>query len=557
MPGQHERTEPAERDLSSPDAAPGRDRLGLVAQGDARETDRSPWHRYGALASAAAAVAAPPGPAEEPREPKDGASRPAESAALAADVTGEGRSAGNPQPAGDDPRAGGEAVPGDDSGSGELAAAGGPPGADGAATDAGDSVGQGGPATAKAEPADHGAGPLPGSGPGAATAESSEARAPNAGVAAADVAPADVAPPSTVPPSTATATTAGAGQVRGGAGHASAGMPGPVSPRPPRGSLADLRQRLEELPFGHPSSPYHVDGERKSPPPRLRHLELAPPQQARTVAGPVLAAASGQRQVDADADGPGTPDADGGWLDLALRTPDWEDVPALLTMTAAPPDPADLTEDQRRLADEAYDRLRAAEGRDLFGADTGTGLTAAIRRVSEQLAHGTLAPDSEQHALIGPEEFRARYADMIRRHPERSAESLADRVPGALSYSFVLNASLYAAGIWLVQDALEAAGFQLRARRNGWNGATDKCVVTLWLEPDSGVLFSVQFHTAASLEAQHLARMSAALIADPRIPRAEAENLAGDLAEAWQALPAPPGTSHISDYADSPGPGLS
>jgi hypothetical protein len=120
----------------------------------------------------------------------------------------------------------------------------------------------------------------------------------------------------------------------------------------------------------------------------------------------------------------------------------------------------------------------------------------------------------------------------------------------------VLDASLYAAGIWLVQDALEAAGFQLRARRNGWNGATDKCVVTLWLDVDSGVLFSVQFHTAASLEAQHLARTSAALIADPRIPRAEAENLAGDLAEAWAALPSPPGTSHISDYADSPGPGL-
>ena len=48
--------------------------------------------------------------------------------------------------------------------------------------------------------------------------------------------------------------------------------------RPEPGSWADLRQRLERLPYGHPSSPYHVDGERKPPPPRLMHLELAPPR---------------------------------------------------------------------------------------------------------------------------------------------------------------------------------------------------------------------------------------------------------------------------------------
>src|SRR5215467_1279696 len=56
--------------------------------------------------------------------------------------------------------------------------------------------------------------------------------------------------------------------------------PDAVGSRPQPGSLADFRQRLERLPYGHPSSPYHVDGERKPPPPRLRHLELAPPAAA-------------------------------------------------------------------------------------------------------------------------------------------------------------------------------------------------------------------------------------------------------------------------------------
>src|SRR5216683_6876498 len=39
---------------------------------------------------------------------------------------------------------------------------------------------------------------------------------------------------------------------------------------PVPGSWADLSQRLERLPYGHPSSPYHVDGELKPPPPRDR-----------------------------------------------------------------------------------------------------------------------------------------------------------------------------------------------------------------------------------------------------------------------------------------------
>ena len=44
--------------------------------------------------------------------------------------------------------------------------------------------------------------------------------------------------------------------------------------RPLRGSVTDLRQRLELLPPGHPSSPYQDDGSRRSPVIRLKDLEL-------------------------------------------------------------------------------------------------------------------------------------------------------------------------------------------------------------------------------------------------------------------------------------------
>jgi hypothetical protein len=171
-----------------------------------------------------------------------------------------------------------------------------------------------------------------------------------------------------------------------------------------------------------------------------------------------------------------------------------------------------------------------------------------IREVEASLEYGELAPDTEQNSLLEPNAFKARFAAMLARYPDRSPELLARRIPGAISYSFVFDAERYAAGILMVQDTLTARGFQLLARRNDWNNATNRCVATMWHDPTSGLPFEVQFHTAASLEAQQLARSSATVIRDPRIPSAEAANLQSDLAAAWSALPAPPGYSQIGEY---------
>lgn len=308
-------------------------------------------------------------------------------------------------------------------------------------------------------------------------------------------------------------------------------------PEPPvPGSLADLRQRLERLPYGHPSSPYHVDGERKPPPHRLKHLELAPPTPSR-----VAHAHSQPPIVDDDPIAVATtPDAP-----IAATTPG---APAAAATPGAESRSANLTQDQVRIANDAYDRFRAAEGRNLFGSYGSTGLTSVLRGVETVLEYGELAPDTEQNALLEPNAFKARFAAMLARYPDRSAELLARRIPGAISYSFIFDAERYSAGIWMVQDALTATGFQLLARRNDWNNTANRCVATMWHDPTSGLPFEVQFHTTASLEAQQLARSSATLIGDPRIPSAEAANLRSDLAAAWAALHAPPGHSQIGVY---------
>jgi hypothetical protein len=137
---------------------------------------------------------------------------------------------------------------------------------------------------------------------------------------------------------------------------------------------------------------------------------------------------------------------------------------------------------------------------------------------------------------------------MLRRYPDRTVDRLARRVPGAISYAFIFDSDRYSADIWIAQEALTAQGFQLLARRNDWNSEANRCVATMWQDPAHDVPFQVEFHTTASLEAQQLARTSANLINDPRIPSAEAAHLEAGLAEAWAALPAPPGNSEIGNY---------
>jgi hypothetical protein len=72
--------------------------------------------------------------------------------------------------------------------------------------------------------------------------------------------------------------------------------------RPARGSLTDLRQRLDRLPSGHPSSPYHDDGSRKPPVVRLKDLELPLPGEAGTGETEAHQAYAGEAHADTYAD---------------------------------------------------------------------------------------------------------------------------------------------------------------------------------------------------------------------------------------------------------------
>jgi hypothetical protein len=177
-----------------------------------------------------------------------------------------------------------------------------------------------------------------------------------------------------------------------------------------------------------------------------------------------------------------------------------------------------------RIAEDAYDRFRAADGRSLLGGhDCGSGLTAAMHRI-ERLGHGRLGAGTGERALLPPDVFRARLADMLRRHPDRTAEQLSMRVPGALCYVFVLDDEQYADGIRDIEEALYTQGYQLQARKNGWTSPANRSVFTIWHDPFNEVPFQLQFHTEASLDAQRRGR-STGPARDPGVAPAQAETI--------------------------------
>jgi hypothetical protein len=125
-------------------------------------------------------------------------------------------------------------------------------------------------------------------------------------------------------------------------GAQGADSPG-TADRPTRGSAADLRQRLERLPQGHPSSPYHDDGTPKPPLAQLKNLELPLPGEEREPNGGMRRDASAPRVTTPRAnDRAAVTEADAGVA--SYPDPDVQDRQA-----AAPePDPAALNQEPER-----------------------------------------------------------------------------------------------------------------------------------------------------------------------------------------------------------------
>jgi hypothetical protein len=207
-----------------------------------------------------------------------------------------------------------------------------------------------------------------------------------------------------------------------------------------------------------------------------------------------------------------------------------------------------LTPEQRLIAENALSRYRVAEGRNVFGSYGHSGLTPAMRRVEAQLERGQLLPDTEDRALKTPDRFKERLADLIARHPDKSAEELSHEVHDGIRYAFIFETEHYAEGTLQVHSRLKGHGFELEARWNGWESREYKGINSRWRDPAHDLVFEVQFHTASSWDVWQQAHASYEQIIDPRTSPAERMRLRAVHAEKSAAISVPPGCTTIPDF---------
>jgi hypothetical protein len=207
-----------------------------------------------------------------------------------------------------------------------------------------------------------------------------------------------------------------------------------------------------------------------------------------------------------------------------------------------------LTPDESRIADEALGRCRIAEGRNVFGGYGHSGLTPAMRRIEAQLEHGQLLAETETSALKPADSFKQKLADLIMRHPDKSAEELALEVHDGIRYAFIFDAEHYADGTLQAHSRFKGNGFDLEVRRNCWQNQEYKGINSRWRDPAHDLVFEVQFHTAASWEVSQRAHSLYEAITDPATPPEERARLRSIYAEMSAAVPVPRGCATIPAY---------
>ncbi|MGD0706291.1 MAG: hypothetical protein ABSA02_41235, partial [Trebonia sp.] len=155
------------------------------------------------------------------------------------------------------------------------------------------------------------------------------------------------------------------------------------------------------------------------------------------------------------------------------------------------------------------------------------------------------------HCFKGEDRLKEKIADRIRSKGHTPEEALA-RIPDVVRFTYEYGETTYAAGVQKDLQRVEAKGFTQIERRNTWDDDQYKGINSRWRDPESGVMFEVQFHTQASFEAKELTHKAYERIRSITDQTPDADREAAELKEFQRGvnsmIPIPPGVAGIDDY---------
>ena len=174
----------------------------------------------------------------------------------------------------------------------------------------------------------------------------------------------------------------------------------------------------------------------------------------------------------------------------------------------------------------------------------------AILRLAAEDPTRTLAGFDRR--IKGADRLKEKVADEMRSTPGITPNQALASIADVVRFTFAYGESAYTAGVRKDVERLEAAGFAQVERRNTWSSEQYKGINTRWREPASGVIFEVQFHTQASLEAKELTHEAYERIRSIDDENAEGIREATELKKFQRqvnsSVSIPPGVLEYEDY---------
>jgi hypothetical protein len=248
-----------------------------------------------------------------------------------------------------------------------------------------------------------------------------------------------------------------------------------IAREPERWSKADLRQRLERLPPGHPSSVSRDEPdaiERRSP-----RLADEPKRDYWSEVPRFLRA----------------------WADHVRRWP----AERVASEVDRSKDPAGSW---RGDGNQYLDPEQHTQANEVIAgvARTEKKITEHMKQVARDNTYGGWL-EGLPHRLKGEERLKEKIAEKIEHEPDKTPGGAGREINDAIRYTFCFEESAYTSGYGDVKQRLESGGCRMIYSKNHWREDPEyKGINSRWVTLE-GQRFEVQFHTARSYHAkQHV-----------------------------------------------------
>jgi hypothetical protein len=313
---------------------------------------------------------------------------------------------------------------------------------------------------------------------------------------------------------------------------------------PARWSKNDLRQRLERLPPGHPSS-LRSDAPDYNQPSGVRNPDRPASAERAEQDNGAGREAKPDRQVD------------------AVQRNYWSEVPRFLRawtdhvrrwpaelVTAVVDRSRDPAGSWRGDGNQYLDPERHAQTKDVIGGlrRTERKLTEHVREAErDNTCSGWL--EGLEYRLKGEDRLKEKIAEKIAHQPNRAPAEVARQTSDAIRYTFCFESASYSDGYRDVKQRLEAREYRMVYSKNHWRDDLEyKGINTRWATLE-GQRFEVQFHTPESYHAkQEVTHGSYERLRNPLTQDDERQELRLYQREVCRSIGVPEGATSIADY---------